>query len=70
MVVGMSSSPLFKRTPLFLAISTLVSISSYSYALDEGSQQLPPSKSKQLRTAISVRKLKHTVLKIAQAQTN
>ncbi|WP_151715946.1 TonB-dependent siderophore receptor [Acinetobacter sp. TUM15071] len=44
MVVGMSSSPLFKRTPLFLAISTLVSISSYSYALDEGSQQLPTIK--------------------------
>jgi len=44
MVVSMSSSPLFKRTPLFLAISTLVSISSYSHALDEGSQQLPTIK--------------------------
>jgi len=44
MVVGMSSFPLFKRTPLFLAISTLVSISSYSHALGEGSQQLPTIK--------------------------
>lgn len=44
MVVSMSSSPLFKRTPLFLAISTLVSISSYSHAVDEASQQLPTIK--------------------------
>ncbi|QHH94466.1 TonB-dependent siderophore receptor [Acinetobacter gyllenbergii] len=44
MVVDMSSSTLFKRTPLFLAISTLVSISSYSHALEEGSQQLPTIK--------------------------
>ncbi|OEY91645.1 ligand-gated channel protein [Acinetobacter proteolyticus] len=44
MVVDMSSSTLFKRTPLFLAISTLVSISSYSHALEEGSQQLPAIK--------------------------
>jgi len=44
MVVDMSFSPLFKRTPLFLAISTFVSISSYSHALEEGSQQLPTIK--------------------------
>jgi len=44
MVVGMSSSPLFKRSRLFLAISTLISISSYSYALDDETQQLPTIK--------------------------
>ncbi|ENX36250.1 hypothetical protein F889_00412 [Acinetobacter colistiniresistens] len=44
MVVNMGLSPFFKRTPLFLAISGLISISSYSHALDEGSQQLPSIK--------------------------
>lgn len=44
MVVGMSSSPLFKRTPLFVAVSTLISISTYSYALDDQTQQLPTIK--------------------------
>ncbi|MFC3171915.1 hypothetical protein ACFOGQ_13275 [Acinetobacter vivianii] len=64
----MSSSPLFKRTPLFLAISTLVSISSYSHALDEGSQQLPTIKVQATQDDSTSEKPKLTPLKIAQVQ--
>ncbi|WP_109441248.1 TonB-dependent siderophore receptor [Acinetobacter haemolyticus] len=41
MVVNMSSTLSFKRNSLFLALSSLVSISPYSFAADEVSQQLP-----------------------------
>ncbi|MCH7336951.1 TonB-dependent siderophore receptor [Acinetobacter sp. NIPH 2699] len=41
MVVNMSSTLSFKRNSLFLALSSLVSISPYSFAAEEVSQQLP-----------------------------
>lgn len=70
MVVGMSSSPLFKRSRLFLAISTLISISSYSYALDDETQQLPTIKVQATQNDDSSEKLKLTTLKIVQVQLN
>ncbi|EOR09184.1 iron complex outermembrane recepter protein [Acinetobacter genomosp. 15BJ] len=69
MVVGMSSSSLFKRTPLFLAISTLVSISSYSHALEEGSQQLPTIKVQASQDSNASEKTKAYTIKNSSSAT-
>ncbi|MCH7381278.1 MULTISPECIES: TonB-dependent siderophore receptor [Acinetobacter] len=69
MVVDMSSSTLFKRTPLFLAISTLVSISSYSHALEEGSQQLPTIKVQASQDSDASEKTKAYTIKSSSSAT-
>lgn len=69
MVVDMSSSLLFKRTPLFLAISTLVSISSYSHALEEGSQQLPTIKVQASQDSDASEKTKAYTIKSSSSAT-
>lgn len=53
MVVNMSSTLSFKRNSLFLALSSLVSISPYSFAADEVSQQLPTIQVKATQNEIS-----------------
>lgn len=53
MVVNMCSTLSFKRNSLFLALSSLVSISPYSFAADEVSQQLPTIQVKATQNEIS-----------------